>query len=307
MPRVSIAFTYSSYVEMILSLQVLSEPGRQGVLLPWVVRFQEKISPEAYESIADYAELLGGWRQAIAPALAGAATSDLSVPAVLHALETWLGEDIPPAFRSAEPGRWAAFVKFLWHYWSEYFHEEFYWIEPLLVSSIRQQAPEARRDGWSLVSTLAPGVAEELAAGGTGLGSGAGQGRLVRLIPSVFCVYDRALGTAGHALTACYPVAPGVFRRPENLTPPEPLARLLKTLADETRLRLLKLMLEEHKCTRDLAEALGLAEPTVSRHLRRLRDVDLVEATEDGNYIYYTAKLERIAELHMKVLDFLRS
>jgi ArsR family transcriptional regulator len=108
-------------------------------------------------------------------------------------------------------------------------------------------------------------------------------------------------------MTACYPVSPGIYRRPENMAPPEPLAQLLKTLADETRLKILKLILEERKCARDLAEALELAEPTISRHLRRLRDAELVDTSEDGNFIYYTAKLERIAELHMKVLDFLRS
>lgn len=283
---------------MVLSLEVLSEPRRQGVLLPWVVRFQEKMSPDTHEAIAGYGELLGGWRRAIAPVLAGGDADDLSVPAVLHELDSWQGRGFPPALGGA--GAWAGFVKFLWHYWSEYFHEEFYWIEPLLVASIRQRAPEARRDGAGLIATLTPSVA----AGGLPVD----ETSTVRLLPSVFCVSDRVLGTQAEGmLTACYPVQPGIYRRPENLAPPEPLARLLFALADETRLKLLKLMLEEHKCTRDLADALGLAEPTVSRHLRRLRDVDLVEATVDGNYIYYTAKLERIAELHMKVLDFLRS
>jgi len=284
-----------------MSLQVLCDPGRHGVLLPWVVRFKEKISAEAFDHIMQYSESLGTWAAAISPVLERGAISDLSVPAVLHDLDGWQPGDFASAF-GGRGGRseWARFVKFLWDYWSDYFHEEFYWIEPLLVGSIRQQAPEARRNGTALLQSLTPHVAGQLA-------EGSWRETDVRLVPSVFCVHDRPLGQCGSTVTACYPVAPGIYRRPENLTPPDPLARLLKTLADETRLKLLKLMLEEHKCTKDLAEALNLAEPTVSRHLRRLRDADLVEAHEQGNFIYYTAKLERIAELHMKVLDFLRS
>ncbi len=297
--RAGITFTYSSYIEMVLSLQVLCDPGRHGVLLPWVVRFKEKISPDSYDNIFAYGESLGSWAEAIQPVLERDGLTDLSVPSVLHELEEWSGEGFAEAF-SQDEEQWSGFLRFLWAYWTDYFHEEFYWIEPLLVGSIRQQTGEARKAGAAFLATAMPSAWEQL------------DGRLeygstVRLLPSVFAVYDRVLSETDQMVTACYPVSPGIYRRPESLTPPEPLARLLKTLADETRLKLLKLMLEEHKCTKELAEELGLAEPTVSRHLRLLRDAELVEGTEDGNFIYYTAKLERIAELHMKVLDFLRS
>jgi|GEM_PF-1426151 len=296
--RPAIGFTYSSYVEMVLSLRLLCDPARHGVLLPWVIRFKEKISPEAYGYIYDYGEQLDGWLEAVGPVLADRQATDLSVPAVLHRLESWSPGRFAKGLTGRRPG-WQGFIKFLWDYWTDYFHEEFYWIEPLLVGSIRRQTAEARKDAQGLLEALAPQAAEELD----------GKAASVTLLPSVFCVHDQLLARAAAEApaTVCYPVPPGIHRRPESLIPPDPLAQLLKTLADGTRLKLLKLMLEEHKCTKDLAEALGLAEPTISRHLRRLRDADLVEAAEDGNYIYYTAKLERIAELHMKVLDYLRS
>lgn len=295
----NITFTFSSYVEMSLSLQVLFDPDRHGVLLPWVVRFKEKISPEAYDDIMAYGKLLGGWQQAIESVLQCAGLKDLSVPGVLHELETWPGSRFAGDFGS-DRQRWQAFLRFMWVYWTEYFHEEFYWIEPLLVSSIRQQAGKAGRDGRGFLREAAPNVARQIERVDTGcLG--------VRFLPSVFSVSDQIVATHNATVTACYPVSPGIYRRPENMASPEPLARLLKTLSDETRLKILKLILEERKCARDLAEALELAEPTISRHLRQLRDAELVDTFEDGNFIYYTAKLERIAELHMKVLDFLRS
>lgn len=297
----SITFTFSSYVEMALSLQVLCDPERHGVLLPWVVRFKEKISPEAYDDITTFGESLDGWNNAVEPVLRCSGLRDLSVPGVLHELETWPGAGFAAGF-GGDRARWQGFLRFMWVYWTEYFHEEFYWIEPLLVSSIRQQAGRAAREGQGFLRGVAPNVSRDVARL-----SDDGRVAGVRLLPSVFSVTDQVVATHNGTVTACYPVSPGIYRRPENMAPPEPLARLLKTLADETRLRILKLILEERKCARDLAEALALAEPTISRHLRRLRDAELVDTSEDGNFIYYTAKLERIAELHMKVLDFLRS
>jgi len=296
-----VTFGFSSFIEMVLSLQVLCDPGRHGVLLPWVIRFKEKISPEAYDDIFAYGELLGDWATAIPPALQLPEPRDLSVPGVLHSLEQLSGTDYSAEFE-ARPERWREFLRFMWAYWTDYFHEEFYWIEPLLVSSIRQRAAKVGTGPVALLRELAPTVAGELEPR-----LEAGSKVEIRLVPSVFCILDRILGNSNGTLTACYPVSPGVYRRPENLAPPEPLARLLKTLSDETRLKMLKLILQERKCARDLAGDLELAEPTVCRHLRRLRDAELVETVAQGNFIYYTARLERIAELHMKVLDFLRS
>lgn len=296
--RAGIGFTYSSYVEMVLSLHVLSDPGQRGVLLPWFMRFKEKISPEAYDSVYAFNDELGGWLAAASPVLALEDLTDLSVPAVLAEYESQPERFGTPSQLSE--GRLAHLLEFMWAYWGEYFQDEFYWIEPLLAGNIRQHTGVVRKEGNGFLRSTIPGLAADLQAA-------MGNGATVRLLPSIFATAERVVSATATSYTVCYPVPPGIYRRPESLTPPEPLARLLKSLSDDTRLKLLKLMLEEHKCTKDLADELGLAEPTVSRHLRRLRDAELVEGVAEGNYIYYTAKLERIAELHMKVLDFLRS
>lgn len=93
----------------------------------------------------------------------------------------------------------------------------------------------------------------------------------------------------------------------DKLTPPESLSRLLRALGDETRMKILKLILESRHCTRDLAVELELSEPTISKHVKILKEADLISSEREGNYIYYSLRLERIAELQMKVLDFLRS
>lgn len=69
------------------------------------------------------------------------------------------------------------------------------------------------------------------------------------------------------------------------------LASRLKALADPTRLRLLSLMLASpglEACTCDMTEPLGLTQPTVTHHLRRLASAGLVVPDRKvGSFTYY--------------------
>lgn len=69
------------------------------------------------------------------------------------------------------------------------------------------------------------------------------------------------------------------------------LAGLLKAIADPTRLRVLSLMLASpdlEACTCDLTEPLGLTQPTVTHHLKKLATAGLVRADRRvGNFTYY--------------------
>jgi ArsR family transcriptional regulator len=66
----------------------------------------------------------------------------------------------------------------------------------------------------------------------------------------------------------------------------------LKALADPTRLRILGLVAGGEVCVCHLHEALGIPQPTASRHLAYLRRTGLVDGRRDGLWVYYSlAKL----------------
>lgn len=68
------------------------------------------------------------------------------------------------------------------------------------------------------------------------------------------------------------------------LTPPE----LCRCLGDETRLQILLMLRQQGElCVCDLVDALALPQPTVSRHLARLRDCQLVADRREGQWIHY--------------------
>jgi ArsR family transcriptional regulator len=68
------------------------------------------------------------------------------------------------------------------------------------------------------------------------------------------------------------------------------LAARLKAIADPARLQLLSLLLASpglEACTCNLTEPLGLSQPTVTHHLRRLLEAGLVTAERRGVWTYY--------------------
>jgi ArsR family transcriptional regulator len=76
------------------------------------------------------------------------------------------------------------------------------------------------------------------------------------------------------------------------------LATQLKALADPARLRLLSILLASpdlEACTCNLTDPLGLTQPTVTHHLRRLLDANLVTAERRGVWTYYRAVPQALA------------
>jgi len=62
----------------------------------------------------------------------------------------------------------------------------------------------------------------------------------------------------------------------------------LKALADETRLNLIHLLLDQDLCGRALAQHLGISEAAVSQHVKVLKEAGLVEGEKRGYWTHYS-------------------
>lgn len=84
--------------------------------------------------------------------------------------------------------------------------------------------------------------------------------------------------------------------RPSALMPrerAEDLALVFKALADPARVRLLEYLAgsaEGTACACHLPTALGITQPTLSHHLRRLREAGLVERERRGRWVHWTVR-----------------
>lgn len=75
------------------------------------------------------------------------------------------------------------------------------------------------------------------------------------------------------------------------------LVQALKTLADETRLNLVKLLLTHDLCVGALAKRLAVSEAAISQHLKQLREAGLVKGEKRGYWTHYSVDRERLGEL----------
>jgi DNA-binding transcriptional ArsR family regulator len=72
---------------------------------------------------------------------------------------------------------------------------------------------------------------------------------------------------------------------------------IFKALADETRFRLLNLLLTHDLCVGALAHRLGISEAAVSQHLKQLREAGLVRGEKRGYWTHYSVERSRLSEL----------
>jgi ArsR family transcriptional regulator len=69
------------------------------------------------------------------------------------------------------------------------------------------------------------------------------------------------------------------------------LARMFKALADPVRLRLLSLVASHERgeaCVCDLSGSFDLTQPTISHHLKVLREAGMLESERRGTWVYYS-------------------
>jgi ArsR family transcriptional regulator len=70
----------------------------------------------------------------------------------------------------------------------------------------------------------------------------------------------------------------------------------VKALADETRQKIMSLCCCKKLSVNDIVSQMGVTQPTVSHHLKILRDAGLVLVERRGKEIYYTLNQKKVAK-----------
>ncbi len=77
-------------------------------------------------------------------------------------------------------------------------------------------------------------------------------------------------------------------------------AEMLAAMGTEPRLRIMRLLLSAHPdgmVVGDIHEALGITASTLSHHLEKLKNEDLVTVRRDGTFLWYSANTQTLREL----------
>ncbi len=97
------------------------------------------------------------------------------------------------------------------------------------------------------------------------------------------------------AIGCCAPLAAPTLTEDEATA----TAELFKALGDPARVRLVNLLAtaDGPVCMCDLIEPVGLAQPTVSHHMKKLLDAGLVEREQRGKWAYFSLNRDAVLKL----------
>ena len=96
-------------------------------------------------------------------------------------------------------------------------------------------------------------------------------------------------------VACCAPLAAPVLDADEATA----TAKLFKALSDPARVRIVNVLAisPEPVCVCELIEPLGLTQPTVSHHLKKLLDAGLLEREQRGKWAYFSLRSDAVAKL----------
>ncbi len=81
--------------------------------------------------------------------------------------------------------------------------------------------------------------------------------------------------------------------------------KLLKAMADETRIKILLYLLNGEQCACTIVPFIGKAQPTVSQHLKILTEAGILNMRKNGIRVLYRIKDDRAVGI-IKVLELQR-
>jgi ArsR family transcriptional regulator len=83
-------------------------------------------------------------------------------------------------------------------------------------------------------------------------------------------------------------------------------AKLFKALSDETRIRILKVLLERECCVCEVMQALDISQSRASRNLGILEDADFIKSKRDGLWIVYSIDEQKMNSHAASLIKLLR-
>ena len=94
--------------------------------------------------------------------------------------------------------------------------------------------------------------------------------------------------------------------KPTYLMAMRDFAKLFKALSDETRIRILKVLLERECCVCEVMQALDISQSRASRNLGILEDAGFIRSRRDGLWIVYSIDEQRMNSYAAPLIELLR-
>jgi DNA-binding transcriptional ArsR family regulator len=324
-----VALSYSPTLEAVLSLHVLVEPKHHPLQHGWV-RAMQKLPPALKREIDALAFAYRAYfPEFFFPSPSGSLLSFADELAALRAVDPellrreyaipFVGDGpidplrVPAAVIDDPVALHERVLALLEAYWEAAFAEEWKRIEPDLAASVAEAGRQIASVGvYGLLRGLFPEVRCDAVEGRFWLERPhdhevtVGPGQTLVLAPSAYVwPHVRVSCDEPWPFGLVFP-ASSITREARPRIPPAQLVGVLRALADDTRLRALRLIAERPRSTQELAPLVGITEAALSKHLRALADAGLLERRREGYYVLYRLVEEQLDAVAPSLDGFLR-
>jgi DNA-binding transcriptional ArsR family regulator len=204
------------------------------------------------------------------------------------------------------------FAALLATYWEEAFEDEWRELEPRLADTVAEAGLRIASDGvYAYLTGLSPQLL--IAPRKREIRRDLPHEHTVEITPDAELVLVPSAFVWPHVRVNCDPPwppgivypAPFLMAEARPTLPSDDVVHVLRALADETRLRALKLIADRPRSTQELAPLVGISEAGLSKHLRLLARAGLLRSRRDGYYVLYSLEPDRITPLSDALLAFL--
>src|SRR5437763_2817774 len=198
-------------------------------------------------------------------------------------------------------------------YWDAAFASEWQRIEPEIAASVEHAGRELASAGiYSFLESLAPAIridrSSELLTFDRRHEHHIEIGATEQLVltPSYYLwPHVRVNCEIPWPYAIAYPT-PFIRQRARVDVPSVELVRLMRSIAHEMRLEIVRLVAEKPRTTQELAPLLKISDSAISKHLRQLTEAGVLSSRRDGYYVLYRLDEQRLEALAPALWTFVR-
>jgi DNA-binding transcriptional ArsR family regulator len=302
-------FFFSPLFEMLASMHVIAKPEHHLDRMKWMEKIKADMRVQLVEEIKKYSTLTKEWLIMVDFSIPGY-YSEFSIPDALFELSKLSLTKWNKVFKSynmnIQRNDKNEIIKIMKEYYEAVFKNEINFLQPLLTRSLMKEMNACKEDG--LLHRIDK-FHERIEIKGTQIILHKNKDYLfdvrklnkIVITASTFISPHLLMGDANGCLYLTKLVE--VEERKEMV--PTDLVDLLKSLGDETRLKILHEIRKSPVSTQSLAIKLNLSEAGISKHLKVLFHAGLVEKTRQGNYILYAIRKDGIDFIPYKLYEYI--
>lgn len=294
-------FSYSPMFEMLASMHVITKPEHHLERTKWMEKVREELTPELIEDIKNLSQVTNEW-MIIMDFAHMSPFSELPIPDALLELEKlslfrW-NKVYDSYHKSINKEQKTQILRVMKSYHEILFQYEIAYLQPFLIRILKKELEACKEEG--LLVRL-NGYHERLKVSAEEIVFYKNKEYRYK-INSLDKISVRASTfISPHLLmhedkNELYVTMLVPVEEKKDIVPSD-LENLLKALADETRLKILRELSKRPDSTQRLASKLKLTEAGISKHLKLLYQAGLVNKHRQGNYIMY--------QLDKNAIDFL--